>query len=494
MIYKTKLYTSRIILISLSVLILALSYVIGRPVLFAVTPIIVIILINTLVSRNELFGMLMALYICLHFPYMIKTGGFFTYVAFAIAAWTLFRFKNLGTFYKVKLPSFPKLLFIILLVSTIFGWIFNFSGSSLDLFLSVFSFLGIISLFILASNITWNNWRFKVFFNINLILILYSLFVSANAYLKIIPFNLPLFPIYAEEWIEDLLSEGRLEAGGIIGSSPMYGEHSLIMAMFFSIILFTKKFRQNYDISFIWALIGFLASYLNIFFSISRSIFLLSGFGLILIWILFLVYNLKTIKYILGRIIGLVTILYLILLVIRVLNLDFVFQRLDEVEFEKMTLESVQTGESINRLEAFFYGQQRLHSRNWYLGYGYGLYKNNREAWFIDPDIERGSAHSQYYAVLFIFGWFGAIAYFGLIIYLIISLSTKLRKQNWRSDYYQPMALFFIVAFILFLISEYTKDSIAVASYFTVTMIWLGLGYSLLKKENITPENTIILK
>jgi len=484
MIYKTKPYTIRIILVCIFILILSLSYVIGRFVFFVIAPIIVIIFINTLVRRNDLFGILMALYICVHFPYMIRTGGFFTYVAFVIALWAFFKSKNLRTFYKLKLPSFPKLFLIILLTSSVIGWFLYFSGSVLDLILSVLSFLGIISLFILASNIEWNNWRFKVFFNINLVLILYSLLVSANAYLRIIPVNLPLFPIYAEEWIDELLTEGRLEAGGIIGNSPMYGEHSMIMAMFFSIILITKKLRQNLDISFPWALIGFIASILNVFFSISRSIFLLCIFGLILIWLFNIMFNLKTVLLKPGRIITFAIALYIIIRVAEGLGLGFVFQRLDQIDFKNITLKSIQSGESINRATAFYYGQQRLNSRNWLIGYGYGLEKNNRIAWFIDPDIERASPHSQYFAILFIFGWFGAIAYFGLIVYLIIVLSKKIRKQKHRSDYFQPMALFFIVAFILFLISEYTKDAIAVASYFTVTMIWLGLGYSLLKKEN----------
>lgn len=485
MIYSTTEYTKRILFISFIALIFALSYMLGTLSFVVILPLVVIILFNSFIRNDDHFGLLMSLYFCSHFPYMKPTGGYFNYVAFILVSMIfLFKIQNFKSYFKMKLPLLPMCFIIIIIMSTILGWIFNFKGTMSELVLSILSFFGTISLFLFASNIKWSDRSFKIFFNLNFFITLYSFFVSLNMYLRIIPFNLPLFHQYAAEWKDDFVSLGRLEAGGIIGSSPLYGEHSMVMAMFFIVLLFAKNIRNRFDISFNKTLFGLLISYINIFFSISRSIFLLSILGLALVWLGSFLLRLESIKFKGSYLIILALAFYALVHITGIFRLDFVFTRLEDVEYKNIDFETIQTGQSINRSTAFLLAQQRQRSRNWLIGYGYGLYENNRNAWYVDPRIKRGSAHSQYYAVLFIFGWLGAIAYFAIFLYLLIGLISSSIRKKWPSDYLEVLAIFFTVSSILFLASEYTKDAISVPSYFTVTMIWAGLGYSILKRQS----------
>ncbi|MBK7630224.1 MAG: hypothetical protein IPJ23_05920 [Ignavibacteriales bacterium] len=78
-----------------------------------------------------------------------------------------------------------------------------------------------------------------------------------------------MLPIYG-------FNEGYFEGGGIIGSSPLYGEHSLVLTMLFAVLIMDRSLIISKRI----LLAGMVISYLNIFMSISRSVFLLSVFGL----------------------------------------------------------------------------------------------------------------------------------------------------------------------------------------------------------------------
>jgi O-antigen ligase len=164
-------------------------------------------------------------------------------------------------------------------------------------------------------------------------------------------------------------------------------------------------------------------------------------------------------------------------------NLDYVFDRVDNIYESQysergISLVSIIDGSTFNRTTAFTEAYAKYDSKeSWWLGYGWGLSKNNREAFFVDPNILRSSAHSQIFAILFMFGWLGFIAYFGLIIRLIWqsyqSLGNSLSNINNRI-----FAYFFMIAFILFLLNEIKADSVYIPGYFAATMILLGLAYS----------------
>jgi len=224
-------------------------------------------------------------------------------------------------------------------------------------------------------------------------------------------------------------------------------------------------------------------AFVNVFMSISRSVFLLSIMG-VLISVMF---QYKLIKIKIERIILLIIALLIISVsVITIVNyggLSYVFNRVSEIENRNklsggLSLERIINGSAFNREDAFREARYRFESKDsWLIGYGWGMPNNNRDAFYVDTTISRGSAHSQIFAMLFIFGWIGFVAYFGLI-FRIIYKSYKTLKNINSNNISKIMAYFFMIAFILFFLNEIKADSVSMPSYFGVTIIWMGLTYS----------------
>jgi hypothetical protein len=234
---------------------------------------------NTL-RKNDLFAFIMVMYFCSLFPYLTAKGGAFNHVGFVTGLLYLMARKKLPGEYTFN-DKYFKLFAFIFFISSVVGWLSKYTGDKTDLLFSVFSFLGVMILFLVASRIIVTGERIKIFIQINMVLIVYSTIASLNKYIDIVPFNTPLLPIYAMEDAEYL---NYFEGGGIIGSSPLYGEHSMILAMLFATyaIIASKQFEIRKSILIFFTIL----SVVNVFMSISRSVFLLTCFGILMIIIL----------------------------------------------------------------------------------------------------------------------------------------------------------------------------------------------------------------
>lgn len=165
------------------------------------------------------------------------------------------------------------------------------------------------------------------------------------------------------------------------------------------------------------------------------------------------------------------------------LNINIVFSRLTEIEEVNknaggVTFRRIVKGSAFNREEAFKVAGERYRSKeSWIIGYGWGLEKNNRDAFYTNPKIPRLSTHSQIFAILFLFGWIGFFSYFAMILRIIYkSYKTSVNKSL---DYIiRLMAFFFLISFCLFTFNEIKVDSIYSPSYFAVTIIWMGLAFA----------------
>lgn len=433
---------------------------------------------NTL-QKNNYFAFIIVIYFCSSFPYLGSKGGAFNLVSLCcLIFYYLSRRKFPG---EIKIKDWlTKLLIILLLISSFLGWIFNYTGDRMELIYSISTFLGIISILILSGRLVITPERVKVFLQINFILIIYSILASINKYVNIVTFSTPMMPIYGSENSE------YFEGGGIIGSSPLYGEHSMILFILFLVflILGQKHFVKSHLL-----LTGAIISLINIFMSISRSVFLLSIVGIIIIYIL--QFRLIKINFpkVISQIVLIIIFVFGSLWIVEKAGLNYVFERVDEIEKVNkaeggITLDRILDGSAFNRSTAFHEAFKRYDSKeSWLIGYGWGIGRNNRDAYYVDPNISRGSAHSQIFAVLFILGWVGFIAYFGLIFRIIFKSYKTLRKIN-IAYVNRLMAFFFFIAISLFFINEIKADSISIPSYFAVTIIWMGLAISI-NNQNI---------
>ena len=429
--------------------------------------------------KNDLFSFIMIIYFCSPFPYLGSKGGGFNMVCFICIGLYFIITKTLPT-EKIIKDSLFKLFVALLVLSSVLGWIFNYTGSWNDFLYSFISFFSIILLLILSSSLEITTERLKVFVQLNFIIIIYSTLASLNKFTDFITFQTPMMPTWG-------LNIGyKLEGGGIIGSSSLYGEHSMILAILFTVFLLLGRGKY---VSNRLLLMGVILSFLNVFMSTSRSVFLLSLFGMILIFVLQFRLNAIKIAKQIGQLILITSIGLGIFWTVKNTGLDHVLLRIDEINKKNkieggISLNRILDGSAFNRKESFDEGYKRYQSKdNWLIGYGWGTWENNRDAFYVDSSIRQGSAHSQLFAVLFILGWLGFIAYFGLILKAII----KSYKTTWNNEFpfdNKILAFFFTIAFILFFINETKVDCISTPTYFAVTIIWMGLAYSANNQSN----------
>ncbi|MBK7630223.1 MAG: hypothetical protein IPJ23_05915 [Ignavibacteriales bacterium] len=121
---------------------------------------------------------------------------------------------------------------------------------------------------------------------------------------------------------------------------------------------------------------------------------------------------------------------------IQAFQLGYVYERVGQIEEINtksggISIDRILDGSALNRETAFRVSREKYESKgSWLVGYGWGITENNRAAFYVDTDIERGSAHSQIYATLFILGWLGFIAYWGLLIRIIYKSYKFTANQN----------------------------------------------------------------
>jgi len=376
-----------------------------------------------------------------------------------------------------------KWFILLFILSSILGWLTNYTGTDFDIIYSVTSFFGMVTMLILASRVLVTEERIKIFIKLNMILITYATVASLNKYIRFVPTSTPILPIYGEN---NLL---YFEGGGTIGSSPLYGEHSLLLAILFAVFLFIYK--REYFLEKSLLIVFLILSIINVFMSISRSVFLLLILGLV--FVLIFQYKISNIHFA-KQFVQIFLILFIgigINIIIQSSELGYSLDRIEEISQKNktaggLTAERILDGSAFNRAAAFEEGFRKYESKeSWLIGYGWGLTKNNRDAFYVNTEIKRGSAHSQIFAILFIFGWIGFIAYFGLIMRVIFR-SYKIIGNRKYILINRVVAYFFMIVFVLFFLNEIKVDSVSMPGYFTATMILLGFAYANINTATVT--------
>lgn len=427
---------------------------------------------NTL-RKNDVFAFIMVLYFCSLFPYLGSKGGGFNLVALLTILFYVLTNNRFPGEISLKDKWF-KFTTIIFIISSILGWFTNYVGEAIDIIYSISTFLGVISLLLVASRIIVTQQRIRVFLEVNMVLIVYSTIASLNKYINLITFNSPLLPIYG-------IDDNYIEGGGTIGSSPLYGEYSMIVGILFSVILILtpriQRINKNYLIFFLFL------SIINVFMSISRSVFLLLIMGIAMVFLFQLKINNVRPQKMIAQILFITLLGIGTFIIAKSSGIDYVFSRVEEYNEESqteggITIDRIIDGSAFARKTAFSEATKKYNSKeNWWIGYGWGLTKNNRYAFYVDTSILRGSAHSQIFAILFLFGWTGFIAYYGLVMGLILKSYNTLSNNTYNISN-RIFAYFTAIVFLLFVFNEIKADSVSNPSYFAFTMILTGFAYS----------------
>ncbi|HCT86490.1 MAG: hypothetical protein A2X11_09240 [Bacteroidetes bacterium GWE2_42_24] len=475
----------RIVFTALPALVLAEIAQKKDPVLIAFGAILIAIWIyNRTLRKGHQFDYIMVMFMCCLFPVQIGFGGVFPLVAMLIYFIQLFSFRKFGEINTSD--AYFKPLIGILLLSSVLGWLFVNQSDNLNLFVSILSFVGILSLLYFSGSVIVTPLRIVLFIKLNVFLTFYSLIASLNTIVKIIP-NMVLLPQWAGEWINtNALFEAG--AGGIVGVSPLNGQFNLLLAILFFSFYFYSLSNTRFIINKKVLITGVVLSVINIFTAGSKAVFTS------MIVLVFLVYLLQR-KLSSDRKLGKSLYQAVVVLVITVgifglvstLGFDHILKRF-EYQIEKneentgkvFTLEGVLDGTVLNRSNAFEAAFVNYDRRNWFIGYGWSTHEFQLDAFYgnsVFRTTRGGSAHSQYFSTLFLFGWIGFLAFWILHVRLIkksyIFLSQKMHPIENRI-----FAMACIGMVLALMIHGVTADNTWYASYFASTLITIGLGFS----------------
>lgn len=376
-----------------------------------------------------------------------------------------------------------RFLIYIFFLSSLLGWLFLNESPIRDIIVGILSFSGIVSLLYISGHIRLTPTRIIQFVNLNIFLAVYALIASLNTMFKILP-KMVALPQWAGDWIdtERLFDAG---AGGITGLSPLNGQHNLLLAILFATFYFYSFLSKHFPISRNVLLFGLIIAVINVFTSASKAVFTSLLISLILAILLQGKLS-KTAAF--GKriylVISFAIISTAVYFFVSAIGFDYVFQRFDkqldinESQGVAFSVENVLNGRAINRGSAYEEGFKRYKSRDsWLIGYGWSTIRNNRVAFFVDSDLNRSSAHNQYFAILFLFGWLGFIPFWSLHI-AGITKSYKLLSRTQGFIENKVFALSSFIMLIALITHGFTVDNLFFPGYFASTLIIIGLAYS----------------
>ena len=265
----------------------------------------------------------------------------------------------------------------------------------------------------------------------------------------------------------------------INGTSPLVGEYSFILFVIGFYLLVKYKNFHHFGISRLQVAIQCGISAVIMLLSANRSTFLLS---IIYIFILF-VLSFRTGLVSPLRLGLFILLVYLIIYLLSpLIKLDYIFERLEKVDYKEISIESINTGEGINRTTAFDIGKYMLRRENWFVGYGWNNLSQNRFAWFGAKDYFRSDPHSLYYALPMLFGWVGSAAFIFFILYVTLRKPYNIYSNNESRTYVKQLSFMFSLNICLLMINNIKQGFICSANQFMFVMIILGITYSV--KEN----------
>ena len=436
------------------------------------------------VSAKNLIGLVFIVYIGSYFQYGIAQGGLFTLASFLFLFLLYLKLPSINPFYN-KL-FFIRILINIIIISNFIGYLFKNESSLIDLILGAISFMGLIMIFNTISALQFSKLLYGNFVKISFFVMLYSLLISLNKLFMIYNSPLPIFGT-STRW-------GSQNLGGTLGPSPIAGELGLLFLGIVLPLFFAKgNFLKDYNISRFIVPLFLIVSLLTLILAASRSTIILAAATIILISIISLIKKRKfksqiKVSYIFTLLlIGLITIS-----ISSYMNMDYVLSRFENVEVDKITIESLTTGEGINRTTAFEVGEDMIKREHWFIGYGWGVGESNRIAWFGDSSFFRSDPHSLYLSLFPIWGWIGSIAYLLILLFITTHLFLISLRTNDYPTYLIGFGLF--VANFFFLINEYKITSMGYPHYFMITWILHGFCISFIvdnkkQKRGLNNEN-----
>jgi hypothetical protein len=411
------------------------------------------------------FSVVLVFYILNHFGFASGRGGLYC-IAFPF----VYLFSGRKEYHNGNI-SLPIIFsFMVLLFFNMLGWILKSQSLLGEKVIGAITLLSYLLMFIYIGKTQLHSYEIGRFIKFSLIMEVWVLLSQLNNRFGWLTVSNPLIGF------NELIYGGTTGLYAINGTSPLVGEYSFILFLIGFYLLIKYKNFDNFNLSRVQVALQCGISAVIMLLSANRSTFLLS---IIYIFILFILSFRKGIAGPSRLIINMLSMLTLIYLLEPLIRFSYIFERLGEVNFKDISMESINTGEGINRTTAFDIGKYMIRRENWFIGYGWDNYSNNRFAWFGAKDFFRGDPHSLYYALPMLFGWIGSAAFIFFIIYIALLVPRKIYPLNESKLYARQLSYLFSLCIGLLMINNIKQGFICSATQFMFVMIILGITYSL---------------
>jgi hypothetical protein len=388
---------------------------------------------------------------------------------------------------------FVRSCLFIIIITTFLGYLFVNENDLRTIIQSGIIFSGIILTFIFVQNLKVAKFHITISLKIVTLLSILLLFVAVNQKIILLDSSLPIFGAVAYPTVRSLsiaFSFSRFPS--LFCDYELYAEFSLLMLIIAYSIIMDKRAIDYYSFG-IYPYILLFSSFLGIILSGTRSGFLLA-IVFIIIFSLFR-FNLLFTESIKRLILIVILILPILLIFGDKIGFGYLMDRFSEININFIGIESLRTGEEINRKQVYDLGYARLAQDNWLLGFGFGRGVGNEKAWFGVNFMQQTGRinpldfHSLYLCFPMIYGWIGGMTYLILIVYIIVLL---FRKYFFFKDHpLGGIASGFAFMFMFFLIDQIKINSLRYYNYHFLIWILMGVALSIVNTK-IKDEGSVV--
>lgn len=411
---------------------------------------------------NDEYQALLLFFILSHFRFGATQGGLFNLVFFLV----LMTSKRINLLSKVGSPLIPFV--IVVMISHILGMVIK-SDATLDAYImgssALFSYMAV---FLMLSSSRITKREFGQFVKVSSVLMVWMLLSQLNSKYAIVTISSPLVAYSQAHTIAGFVLPS------IMGSSPLTAEYAFLhFTLGFGMLAFVREL-QKFNISNLTLYFYVTTSLAVMILTSNRSTVFIGAAAVlsILLRASALRYSQSIKLWLSVLVMG-----FLLLQLGSFVGLDKLIDRLTYVELDTISVETIETGDSINRSTAFDIGYAMMAREDWLVGYGWSTNRNNRIAWFGVDDFYRADPHSLYFALPMLFGWIGAGALLIIVASPIIFGLLGLLRRRYISGTERDISWIFLLISILFMINE-IKQGFITENYFFIIMFWIGISVS----------------
>ena len=433
--------------------------------------------------KQDLFSFILVLFICSHFSFSNDLGGIWNLMTFVLfLGYLLFNKKKLLVKSKNKTANS---LLLVLLFANFLGWILLNKIELIYRFFGIINFFSFIVIFIIVSSFTLTQERIRDWLYCAGFMAIWIMLVNLNQRNALINIQTPLLGVDPRSDVNPISAGFRL---GLFGHSELNGEYGMLLFILFFPFLISVLNSKGFNLNRKMVLVFSLSSFLIAILSSARSTVLLIVLGIVAI---FLGYVFRIFK----ERLQIQTIFFsgvLILFGILVFTEKLKFFGADELSVkyrqsfeQKFTFSGIISGENINRDATTNLAIERLTSRIWLIGYGYGIPMSNTMALFnlSNADLNKTKVryndyHNFYFELPIIYGYFGGMAFLGLLIYLLFRLYKLAKQRDNQPYFFHNLSYILMVFWICFLLDQYKISMFRSPSYHMVIWFWLGFSYA----------------